>query len=63
MEGDEPWVCLGDGRKAVNGKREGGGCKVDSNGNQVFCSKGGDLELWTEVMINSEIKGENESVA
>lgn len=61
MDSDKPWVCLGDGRKAVNGKKEGNGCKVNSHGNQVFCSKGGNVELWTEVMINSGIKQEKES--
>ncbi|KAL8498462.1 hypothetical protein ACS0TY_021695 [Phlomoides rotata] len=60
MDCDNAWVCLGDGRKAVNGKKEGNGCKVDSHGNQVFCSKGGNLELWSEVMINSGIKHENQ---
>ncbi|GLU05823.1 hypothetical protein SLE2022_229010 [Rubroshorea leprosula] len=47
------WVCLGDGRKIVNGKKEGSGCKIESHGNQVFCSKGGDIELWSEVVMGS----------
>ncbi|KAK9276173.1 hypothetical protein L1049_005704 [Liquidambar formosana] len=56
---ENPWVCLGDKRKVVNGKKEGVGCKIESHGNQVFCSKGGDLELWSEVLINSSRKSED----
>ncbi|KAM7494276.1 hypothetical protein LguiB_028885 [Lonicera macranthoides] len=56
---ENSWVCLGDGRKAVNGKKEGLGCKIESHGNQVFCSKGGDLELWSEVMIGSNKRGDD----
>ncbi|GLT69012.1 hypothetical protein SLA2020_411980 [Shorea laevis] len=52
---ENSWVCLGDGRKVVNGKKEGVGCKIESHGNQVFCSKGGDIELWTEDMGGSKI--------
>lgn len=57
--GDSSWVCLGDQRKIVNGKKEGYGSNVHSHGNQVFCSKGGNIELWSEVMIGSSIRGEN----
>ncbi|GMY30357.1 BTB/POZ domain-containing protein At5g41330 [Fagus crenata] len=53
MGAEDRWFCLGDGRKVVNGKKEGVGCKIESHGNQVFCSKGGDLELWSEVMMGS----------
>ncbi|KAL6544094.1 hypothetical protein OROGR_010591 [Orobanche gracilis] len=59
MDGDNSWVCLCDGRKVANGKKEGLGCKVEGHGNQVFCSKGGDLELWSEVLIGSVEKKEN----
>ncbi|KAK6130076.1 hypothetical protein DH2020_036203 [Rehmannia glutinosa] len=51
LDGDNSWVCLGEGKKAVSGKKEGFGSKVESHGNQVFCSKGGNLELWSEVLI------------
>lgn len=50
---ENPWVCLGDARKGNNGKKEGVGCKIESHGDQVFCSKGGDVELWSEVLIDS----------
>ncbi|KAL2516750.1 BTB/POZ domain-containing protein [Abeliophyllum distichum] len=53
MGADNSWVCLGDGRKVSNGKKEGFGCKVRSHGNQVFCCKGGNIELWSEVQIGS----------
>lgn len=54
MRDDAPWICLGEGRKAGNGKRkEGLGCKVEAQGNQVFCSRGGNLEVWSEVLIGS----------
>ena len=49
---ENPWICLGDKRKAFNGKKEGVGCKIESHGSQVFCSKGGDIELWSEVAMN-----------
>lgn len=51
--GDDPWKCLGDSWKVVNGKKEGYRCKIGSHGNQVFCSRGGDIELWSEVAMGS----------
>lgn len=59
ISSDNPWVCLGDKRKASTGKKEGVGCKINSHGNQVFCSKGGDLELWSEIVISSSRKSED----
>lgn len=56
---ENSWVCLGDGRKSVNGKKEGVGCKIESHGNQVFCSRGGDIELWSEVVMGSSKKSED----
>lgn len=50
--GESTWVCLGDKRKVLNGKKEGFGCKIQTQGNQVFCTKGGDVELWSEVVLN-----------
>ncbi|KAL6182216.1 hypothetical protein ACLB2K_043639 [Fragaria x ananassa] len=50
---EQPWVCLGDKRKMVSGKKEGVGCRIESHGSQVYCSKGGDLELWSEVAVGS----------
>ncbi|XP_057976376.1 BTB/POZ domain-containing protein At5g41330 [Malania oleifera] len=52
-DNENPWVCLGDVRKVGKGKKEGVGCKIESHGTQVFCSKGGDLELWSEVALGS----------
>lgn len=54
-----PWICLGDKRKVLNVKKEGNGCKIEAHGNQVFCSKGGDVELWSEVAMNSSKKSED----
>ena len=52
--GENAWVCLGDNkRKILNGKKEGFGCKVETQGNQVFCTKGGEVELWSEVVMGS----------
>lgn len=56
---ENSWVCLGDNRKVINGKKEGVGSRIESRGNQVFCSKGGDLQLWSEVLIDSLRKGEH----
>lgn len=56
LDDDKSWVCLGDRRKMLNGKKEGVGCKIESHGNQVFCTKKGDIELWSEVLISSQKK-------
>ncbi|RDY00462.1 BTB/POZ domain-containing protein, partial [Mucuna pruriens] len=53
LGGDSAWISLGERRKVVNGKKEGFGCKIQTQGNQVFCTKGGDLELWSEVVMGS----------
>ncbi|KAJ6714447.1 BTB/POZ DOMAIN-CONTAINING ADAPTER FOR CUL3-MEDIATED RHOA DEGRADATION PROTEIN FAMILY MEMBER [Salix viminalis] len=55
-EGNDSWVCLGDERKVGNVRKEGVGCKIEAHGNQVFCSKGGDIELWSEVVMDSSKK-------
>lgn len=52
-----PWICLGDRMKVVNGKKAGVGGKIESYGNQVFCSReGGNLELWSEVTVGNGAK-------
>ncbi|KAI3812930.1 hypothetical protein L1987_17643 [Smallanthus sonchifolius] len=53
ISSDDSWNCLGDSRKVMNVKKEGVGCKIESHGNQVFCSKEGELELWSEVLMGS----------
>ncbi|CAH9114162.1 unnamed protein product [Cuscuta europaea] len=57
---DSVWVCLGgaDGWRTGNNnnkkkKKEGVGCRIESHGNQVFRSKGGQIELWSEVLVGS----------
>ncbi|KAK9716599.1 hypothetical protein RND81_06G244700 [Saponaria officinalis] len=52
------WVCLGNKNKSVSTKKEGLGCKVECHGNNVFVSKGGELELWSEIVLNKS-SGEN----
>lgn len=60
LSDESAWLCLGDKRKVVNGKKEGIGCKVETQGNQVFCTKGGDVELWSEVIMgNAKKNGES----
>ncbi|KAL2902550.1 hypothetical protein RDABS01_027632 [Bienertia sinuspersici] len=56
---ESEWVCLGNRAKLINAKKEGLGCKVECNGSNVFVSKGGNLELWSEVLVNSSRSGEN----
>ncbi|XP_043718276.1 BTB/POZ domain-containing protein At5g41330 [Telopea speciosissima] len=53
LDVDNPWICLGEGRMGTKGKKEGARCKIESHGNQVFCSRGGDMELWSEVLIGT----------
>ncbi|CAH9142605.1 unnamed protein product [Cuscuta epithymum] len=59
---DNVWVCLGgaDGWRTANNnnnkkkkKKEGVGCRIECHGNQVFRSKGGQIELWSEVLVGS----------
>ncbi|KAG6788308.1 hypothetical protein POTOM_004372 [Populus tomentosa] len=57
-ESNDSWVCLGDERKVGNVRKEGVGCKIEAHGNQVFCSRGGDIELWSEVVMDSSKKRE-----
>ncbi|KAI3756417.1 hypothetical protein L1987_56245 [Smallanthus sonchifolius] len=53
------WSCLGDTRKVNNVKKEGFGCKIETHGNQVFCGKRGELELWSEVLMGSLNSGKD----
>ncbi|XP_021735805.1 BTB/POZ domain-containing protein At5g41330-like [Chenopodium quinoa] len=56
---ESEWVCLGNLTKLINSKKEGLGCKVECHGSDVFVSKGGDIELWSEVLVDSSLSGEN----
>ncbi|KAF8380212.1 hypothetical protein HHK36_027694 [Tetracentron sinense] len=53
LDAKNPWTSVGGGRKWENEKKEGVGCKIESHGNHVFCSKGGDVEMWSEVLMGS----------
>lgn len=57
----KPWVfCVGGRRKVVTGTKEGVGCNIESHGSwsRVFCIKGGDLELLSEVVVGSKKSSE-----
>ncbi|XP_020094081.1 BTB/POZ domain-containing protein At5g41330-like [Ananas comosus] len=54
---EEPWVCLGDRRKVETGKREGSGCLIECYGQHVFCTRGGEVEFWTEVVFGGRREG------
>ncbi|KAL4592562.1 hypothetical protein LXL04_005562 [Taraxacum kok-saghyz] len=62
IDSDNSWNCLGDEKKKIKGKKEGFGCKIESHGNQVFCSKEGDLEVWSEVLMGGSKNGKDERV-
>ncbi|KAF8053641.1 hypothetical protein N665_1388s0008 [Sinapis alba] len=47
---DHSWTCLGEEKKRTLNERKGVGCKIESYGNHVFCSKGNGIELWSEVI-------------
>ncbi|KAL8200915.1 hypothetical protein R6Q57_012254 [Mikania cordata] len=59
ISSDDSWNCLGDSRKVMNVKKEGVGCKIEGHGNHVFCSKDGELELWSEVLMGSSATDKN----
>ncbi|KAK4802284.1 hypothetical protein SAY86_000487 [Trapa natans] len=48
---EESWVCLREGRRLNGGKKEGFGCRIEGHGSQVFCSRGGGVELWSEIVM------------
>lgn len=48
----EVWRSTGTSGKG----REGSGCKMESYGNQVFCVKGENVEIWSEVAIASTVR-------
>ncbi|XP_057533590.1 BTB/POZ domain-containing protein At5g41330 [Amaranthus tricolor] len=56
---ESEWVCLGNETRLKTAKKEGLGCKVECHGDRVFVSKGGDVELWSEVVLVSSNGGEN----
>ncbi|WOK95878.1 BTB/POZ domain-containing protein [Canna indica] len=51
LSSEKPWTCIGGGSNLGNGKKEGSGSRIESYGRHVFCSKGGDVEMWTEVLM------------
>ncbi|RWW05336.1 hypothetical protein GW17_00031394 [Ensete ventricosum] len=59
LSSEEPWISTGDGRRPATGKKEGSGCRIESYGRHVFCSRGGDVEMWTEVVMGCWRRGED----
>ncbi|KAG0453905.1 hypothetical protein HPP92_025209 [Vanilla planifolia] len=50
----EPWTVLGGGMWSAEigwEKKGGRGCTIESQGKQVFCTRGGDVEMWSEVAM------------
>ncbi|KAJ0260652.1 BTB/POZ domain-containing protein [Hirschfeldia incana] len=51
LDKEHRWICLGgEEKKRSLNERRGAGCKIESYGNHVFCSRGGGIELWSEVI-------------
>lgn len=45
----ESWVCIGEGRRSGDmKKKEGLGCKMECYENNVFVSREGEMEMWSE---------------
>jgi hypothetical protein len=59
---NQSWISCGNEKKPVNGKKEGYGCKIETHGNHVFCCRGANIELWSEVMMGSKSKGSSQDV-
>lgn len=56
MSEEEPWIRLGrEGQRVDSGRKEGSGCRIEGHGSQVFCSRGGDVEMWSEVAIGGSV--------
>ncbi|PKA56471.1 BTB/POZ domain-containing protein [Apostasia shenzhenica] len=54
FKAEDPWVGIGVRRRKNGenvGKKEGKGCRIESEGRQVFCSRGGEVEMWSEVAM------------
>ncbi|KAJ6850577.1 BTB/POZ domain-containing protein-like [Iris pallida] len=47
LSADQPWVGIGRGMVQGNGK----GCLIGCHADKVFVSRGGDLEVWSEVVM------------
>ncbi|XP_051151346.1 BTB/POZ domain-containing protein At5g41330 [Andrographis paniculata] len=56
IQAENSWTCLGDPRKGSSGKKGGLGSKVETHGSQVVCGKGGNLELWSEVLLVGSLR-------
>ncbi|KAL8216704.1 hypothetical protein R6Q57_023541 [Mikania cordata] len=62
IDSNTSWNSIGDMKKQMNVKKEGIGCKIESHGNQVFCSKESELEVCSEVLLGGLHNIEDERV-
>ena len=53
LDAGDSWICMGDAETPRN-KKEGAGCKIGGYGNQVFCTKGAGVEMWSEVVMETK---------
>lgn len=67
---EDPWICIGKRNSNVisgggnkNGNsREGLGCLVECYGEKVFVSRGGDVEIWSEVVMGDGIRRNEDGI-
>ncbi|KAK1436241.1 hypothetical protein QVD17_02020 [Tagetes erecta] len=62
IDSNGSWDSVGGMKEVKNGKKEGIGSKIESHGNKVFCSKGGELEVCSEVLMGGFVKVDDERV-
>lgn len=65
---EEPWICIGKNSKGGGGSknvnyREGLGCLVECYGDKVFVSRGGDVEIWSDVMMGDGTRVNEDGVS
>ncbi|WVZ62853.1 hypothetical protein U9M48_012548 [Paspalum notatum var. saurae] len=59
--GLEPWVCIGDSRRAAaaasSGRKERNGCRIECYCRWVFVARDTDVEVWSQVELAPEASG------
>lgn len=61
---EEPWVCVEERRRPnpIVGSKEGSGCLVECYGDKVFVSRGGDVEIWSEILMGGGMRRNEDGV-